>query len=236
MRCLRIGGVPVDGRTVTLHPRELDLAENRPGQALRRQAELAKQSAAGRSVLARILSVPTEERAWRIGADGEELVGRVLAKLVKRHPEWRVLHSIPVGTRGSDIDHVVIGPAGVFTLNTKHHPRARIWVGESAFLVNGTRQPYLRNSRHEAERASRLLTTACGFPVEAIAVVVPVNAADVVVKSPPLSVHVVDRRRLSRWLLARGWTLNQAMVDAIYETARRPSTWRQDVTRNGRIG
>lgn len=212
---------------MTPYPPELDLAENRPGQALRRQAELAKQSAPVRSVLARILSVHTEERGWRTGAEGEVLVGRVLAKLVKRHPEWRVLHSIPVGSRGSDIDHLVIGPAGVFTLNTKHHPRARIWVGENTFLVNGVRQPYLRNSRHEAERASRLLTSACGFPVEAIAVVVPVNAADVVVKSPPLSVHVVGRRWLDRWLLGRGWTLNQAMVDAIYETARQPATWRQ---------
>jgi hypothetical protein len=180
--------------------------------------------------------VPPEERAWRIGADGEERVGRVLAKLVKRHPEWRVLHSIPVGVRGSDIDHLVIGPAGVFTLNTKHHPGARIWVGENTFLVNGARQPYLRNSRHEAERASRLLTAACGFPVEGIAVVVPVNAAGLVVKSPPLSVHVVNRQRLTRWLLGRGWTLNQATVDAIYETARRPAIWRQEVTRSGRIG
>jgi hypothetical protein len=37
----------------------------------------------------------------------------------------------------------------------------------------------------------------------------------------------VGRRWLGRWLLGRGWTLNQAMVDAIYETARRPATWRQ---------
>lgn len=170
----------------------------------------------------------TDERAWRVGADGEEKVGRVLAKLVKRDPDWRVLHSIPVGSRGSDIDHLVIGPAGVFVLNTKNHPGARIWVGENTLLVNGVRRPYLRNSRHEAERASRLLTVACGFPVEGIAVVVPVNADDVVVETPPLGVHVVSRRRLHGWLRGRGRTLDRATVDAIYGAARRRAIWRRN--------
>jgi hypothetical protein len=32
-----------------------------------------------------------------------------------------VLHAVPVGDRGSDIDHVVIGHGGVYTVNTKTH-------------------------------------------------------------------------------------------------------------------
>lgn len=41
------------------------------------------------------------------------------------------------GERGSDIDHVLIGPAGVFTVNVKHHPNSSIWVGGDTFMVNG---------------------------------------------------------------------------------------------------
>ena len=33
--------------------------------------------------------------------------------------KWHVIHSVP-SEKGADIDHVVIGPAGVFTLNTKN--------------------------------------------------------------------------------------------------------------------
>ena len=173
-----------------------------------------------------MLLVHTDERAWRLGADGEELVGRVLQRLVAKGGPWRVIHSIPVGTRGSDVDHVVIGPAGVFALNTKHHPRGRIWVRGDTLLVNGGRQPYVRNSRHEAERAARLLTAACGFPVQVTGVVVPVNASDVVVKQAPVGVHVVNRRRLSRWLRRQVSVLDAETIDAIYDAARRPSTWR----------
>jgi hypothetical protein len=150
----------------------------------------------------------------------------VIAQLIKTDPRWRVLHSIPVGANGADIDHLVIGPAGVYSLNAKHHPGAKIWVGGDTFMVNGTRQPYVRNSRHEAARAIRLLTAACGFPVEVTGVVVPVNAADVTIKAPPADVQVVGRRKLRRWLRRRQEMLDDAKVAAIYDVARRSTTWR----------
>ena len=116
-----------------------------------------------RTAVRRLFDMKTDERAWRVGAEGEALVGARLEKLSKRG--WHVLHAVQVGNRGSDIDHVVIGPGGVFTLNTKRRPRANVWVGERAIQVNGQPTPYLRNSRHEAERAGRLLSEALGFPV-----------------------------------------------------------------------
>jgi hypothetical protein len=206
---------------------EPDLADNRPGQAARQRALEERAAHPARSFFGRVLLVHTDERAWRLGGDGEELVGRVLERLIaKQDPGWRVVHSVPIGTRGSDIDHVVIGPGGVFTLNAKNHPRARIWVRGDTLLVNGARQPYVRNSRHEAARASSLLTAACGFPVEVTGVVVPVNASDVVVKQAPVGVHVVNRRRLSRWLRGRAHVLDAGRIAAVHDAARRPSSWR----------
>ncbi|WP_375231873.1 nuclease-related domain-containing protein [Curtobacterium sp. MCPF17_003] len=66
--------------------------------------------------------IPSEHRAWYVGAVGELAVARALAKL----PDgWVVLHSVPVGERGSDIDHVLLAPTGrVITVNTKHHEGA----------------------------------------------------------------------------------------------------------------
>ncbi|MCA1007286.1 NERD domain-containing protein [Rhodococcus hoagii] len=202
-----------------------DLAELRPGAAARARAEAAGDAAPVKTFFARLLGVRTEERAWRIGADGEEAVAARLAKVVRKDPRWRVLHAIPVGARGSDIDHLVVGPGGVFTVNAKHHPRANIWVAGNAFLVNGTKQPYIRNSRHEAARAARLLTAACGFDVPAVPVIVTVNARAVTVKSPPDGVHVVQRMHFARWLLRREDVHPPAAVEAVYEAARRSTTW-----------
>ena len=136
-----------------------------------------------------------------------------------------MLHAIPVGENGADIDHLVIGCGGVYTLNAKHHPGGKVWVAGNTFLVNGQRQPYLRNSRHEAQRASNLLTAACGFPVFAVGVVVPVGADDLTIKKAPDGVHVINRMRLARWLRHRPEVLDEGIVAAVYDAARRSTTW-----------
>jgi hypothetical protein len=203
-----------------------DLADRPAGALARLEATRLRSEAPVRSVLARLMGVHTDERAWRLGAIGEELVGAQLSRLVAEDPRWRVLHSIPVGTDGTDIDHVVIGRGGVFTLNSKHHPGGRIWVAGDTFMVNGKRHPYVHASRHEAVRATRVLSAACGFPIEVTPVVVPVNADDITVKSKPRDVHVVNRRRLRRWLRRRPEVMDDRAIAAVYSAARWDSTWR----------
>jgi hypothetical protein len=60
--------------------------------------------------------VPELERRGR-GVKAEEEVGAMLDALVA--DGWRVLHDLDTG-RGN-IDHVVVGPGGVFTVETKSH-------------------------------------------------------------------------------------------------------------------
>lgn len=204
----------------------VDLPTNAAGAEARERAKVARDSAPVKTVLARVLGVHTSERAWRIGADGEEKVAAQLAKVASKDPRWRFLHAIPVGDRGSDIDHIVIGPGGVFTANAKHHPGAKIWVGGNTFMVNGAKQPYVRNARHEAQRAAKILTGTCGFPVHVEGLIVTVNASDVVIKAQPEGVSVTPRMQVARWLLRHGDILAPESIDAIYEAARRSTTWR----------
>jgi hypothetical protein len=213
--------------SVTTQPQWEDLAERRAGAMARQQALALRQAAPVRTFVARVLGVHTDERAWRIGADGEEKVAARLAKLAKKDPRWSFVHAIPVGENGSDIDHLVVGPGGVFTLNAKHHPGARIWIRGNAFRVNGTQVPYVRNSRHEAERAGRYLAGACGFPVAVVGIIVPVGADSITIKEPPADVRVVTRMALTDWLRRRPPILDDATIAAVFEVARRSTTWRQ---------
>jgi Nuclease-related domain len=204
----------------------VDLAENRPGQAAREQAIVQREAMRERSkagtFIARLLDVKTDERAWRVGAEGEEAVGAQLAALAKHG--WRFLHAVRVGTQGSDIDHVAVGPGGVYTLNTKTHRGHRVTVYERAILVDGFKQPYLRNSRHEAIRAARLLTGACGFAVKVEPLIVVLCDA-LIVKHQPSDVTVVGRRDIALWLRKRPAFLAASEVEAIWEFARRSTTW-----------
>jgi hypothetical protein len=62
--------------------------------------------------------LPLVERRER-GATGEEQVGGLLDQL--EGEEWRVMHDVSLGGHGN-VDHVIVGPAGVFTVETKSHP------------------------------------------------------------------------------------------------------------------
>lgn len=206
--------------------RWIDLAGNRPGQAARARAVQLRRATPVRTFFARLLGLKSEERNWRIGADGEEAVAAELAGLSQR---WRVLHAVPIGDRGTDIDHLVIGPPGVFTVNTKHHPTAAVWVGGSTFIVNGQRLDYTAKSRNEARWATKLLNAASPSPttVPATGVITLVGVRrGLTIKSQPHGVHVTARRDLRAWLERQPGRLTGAQVQALFETARRSTTWR----------
>jgi hypothetical protein len=177
-----------------------DLVDNQPGELARARAVALRQAAPVRTFAERLLGLRTEERAWRIGAAGEVRVAGDLAQLRRRDSRWCVLHAVQVGDRGCDIDHVVIGPGGVFTLNAKNHPGATVWLGGDTLMVNGARRCYVRTSRFEARRAARLLGAAVRRPVKVTGVVVLVGADRFTVRQPPDDVQVLTRRHLVRWL------------------------------------
>jgi hypothetical protein len=62
-------------------------------------------------------TVDREIGRWRRGAEGEEVVGRILEQMSASG--WHVIHDVTFG-RGN-IDHVAIGPGGVFAVETKSH-------------------------------------------------------------------------------------------------------------------
>jgi hypothetical protein len=221
------GAAPlVDRPALSSDPEWDDLSQNRPGAGARRRARAERDAAPLRTTIARLLGVRTDERDWRIGADGEEAVAAQLSKLGQA---WHVLHAVEVGERGADIDHLVVGPGGVFAVNAKHHPDATVWVAGETFMVNGRRANYVRNSRHEARRVARQLTEQLGSPVAATGVIAVVGAhRGFEVKEQPHddAVVVLARTRVSQYLRSRPTSLSDTDIAAIYEVARRSTTWR----------
>jgi hypothetical protein len=57
--------------------------------------------------------------AWRRGAAGEHRTARLLSRL-ERHG-WMVLHDLAVPGSRATLDHLVIGPGGVFVIDSKQY-------------------------------------------------------------------------------------------------------------------
>jgi hypothetical protein len=71
--------------------------------------------------------------AWRRGAQGERRTARLLAPL-ERHG-YQVFHDLAIPGSAANVDHLVVGPTGVFVIDSKryrghlHYSAGRLWHG-----------------------------------------------------------------------------------------------------------
>ena len=198
-----------------------DLTQNRPGHNWQVQATALARQAPVRTLFSRLLGLTTQEREHRSGAKGERRVARELARLPRG---WHVLHSVPAGPDGQDIDHLLVSPAGVFTLDAKRHPDAKLRLDGNLLRVNGNRVGHLDEARAQAAFAAGALSDALGRPVEVHGVVVVVDGELVTGAQPP-DVSVVVRRDVVTWLRGHRTRLGVDQVGRIFDVARRSTTW-----------
>lgn len=190
---------------------------------------LARQQAASpRGLLARVIGrspLHSEAHSWYFGALGEVAVANVLAQL---GPRWTVLHSVQIGSSSSVIDHLIIGPGGIFAINITNHSGKKIWIGGSTFLVNGYKHEYLRIFAHEAARASRLLSVVTARPITVTPLIVVVNPASIMIGRKRPKVVVISSANFNRWLAKRSQVLSDRAVAHYSMFAEERSTWQSE--------
>jgi Nuclease-related domain len=196
------------------------LVRRRAGTSAAEKARELRAAQPIRTLLARALRVHTDERAWRKGANGERATSWWLGRL----PEgWFVFHDIPIGLRGANIDHLVIGPAGVFTINTKNLSGA-IVVNPRTLTHNGHRTNFLPKASAEALRAGTLLSAAIGKDVP-VRGVLAILADEWTIKQRPSDVFVGGPRGVKHWMLGQPPALRPSDVIVLAAAASKPGTW-----------
>lgn len=166
-----------------------------------------------RGAVSRILGfspLARESRPWFAGAMGELEVAHRLRALGASGQSWRVLHSVPVGGV-ADIDHVVIGPAGVFAITLTSSPEAAS----------------LSHLRADSDLAALLLGAALGRPVAVETLVVATAAAATagIRHRQPSDIAVVPVARVVGHLRRLPPVLSVDEVREITRAALRPRTW-----------
>lgn len=105
----------------------------------------------------RISSIQATIRDLQLGRDGERLVGQMLEQL--RAKGYRVLQDIPGPS--FNIDHAIVGPAGIFTIETKS--RTKPLGASSKVLYDGNTlqiagKQAVNQPLHQARAQARWLT------------------------------------------------------------------------------
>jgi len=141
--------------------------------------------------------LPLVDRRDR-GATGEEQVGGLLDGLADG--EWRVMHDVTLGH--GNVDHVLVGPAGVFTVETKSHP-GPVRVGR----VHG-------RTLSQAQAQRRAVEQVTGVNVEPLLVFSRAWVDRPMARRK--GVRVLPARMLSGYLARGGTTLSEEEIDRVH--------------------
>jgi len=159
--------------------------------------------------LTRVTDEPQSTRAWEKGARGEQRLAEVLAGL----PYVAVLNDRAVaGTRGN-IDHIVIGPAGVFVVDSKFYRGAiRTRDAEGWFRTDERLYVGRRDCSHLADNMGWQVTAVeglldyldCGAPVTPVLCFVGVDWPAFGAPTSFRGVRLAEPRSLARLVTATG--------------------------------
>jgi Nuclease-related domain len=154
--------------------------------------------------------------AWQRGAAGERRTARLLDAL-ERHG-WAILHDLAVPGSRANLDHLVIGPGGVFVIDSKQY-RGRLQLDAVGKLWHGRYPlaPAVRAASWEADQAAQVLPD----PGMAVVPIVAVHSArvpwgKVVIDGVP----VLSPRRLPSMLRQLPVVLGPERVAGLADQAR----------------
>ena len=160
--------------------------------------------------------------AWAAGAEGEKRVAEELSNL---REAWTVLHDrlLRPGQSEANLDHVVVGPGGMFLVDAKNRAgRVTVWEGG---LFQHTVQAGDRVSLNLVAELKKVHGMAAYMAVESGCAVTPVlclaGAHEAEFGEPQMvqGVWVVPVSRLVGWLNSRPVALDREMVQRVVTRA-----------------
>jgi hypothetical protein len=179
-----------------------------------------------RSRLARTFGaspLDANELGWLRAAQAEMIVGDILARLPAG---YSVYHSLPIPNTAFWVDHLVVGPGGIFSINSKTHWDRDLTGSSRTVPIDGRVIPYLRDERFESAQITALLTAVMPAASLVWPVVALVNPHKILLARKPDAVTVIDSPRLRRWLVARPLAFSAKEQAALTAVIDDPATWR----------
>jgi hypothetical protein len=199
------------------------LRERVAAQSAMARVVAASAAAPARTPIAALLGLSPlrpQCRADYRAALAELRVGDVLENLGQR---WDVLHDLPL--RDGSLDHLVIGPAGVFAVRTVHCGGLEAVVDPGGLAIGARVHDDLALARADADEVSDILGDASGERIRVRPLLVLVDARRLTVRAPVPAVRIVTVQNLERTLGRAPRTLTGDEVAAVSDLADQGATW-----------
>lgn len=87
------------------------------------------------------------DNSWGTGYMVEELVGTKLAAL---GDNYRVIHDVSKGKGNENIDHIVIGPTGIFVIESKANKNAMVYYENNQRIISGLGNKFMKQVARNA--------------------------------------------------------------------------------------
>lgn len=168
----------------------------------------------------RLNRISREREDYRLGFDGERFVGEELSRLIAHG--YEVWHDVPFD--GFNIDHVLVGPPGVFSVETKTRRKPVSDSRGKEFHVEfdgsclrwpwGTDTYGLHQAENNAKTLAQWLSSAVGDPVVVTAVLtLPGWMVDR--RAPPGAVHVLNPKEIIKLCTGREEKLSENLIKRV---------------------
>lgn len=159
----------------------------------------------------------TANANYESGVIGEQRTAATLHPLLAAG--WRVAHGVPLSPT-KDIDHLLVGPAGVFAVNSKHTSYA-VTLTANSIRVDAHVKPWLDSAIRDAHIAGRYLSDALRMPITPQ----PLIAVWALMGSTGTHPQALAGDQLVGHLAQQPEIYPPAWVDVVFSTARRSDTW-----------
>jgi hypothetical protein len=223
----RVGVVDLQSGEVSVDMPVLEEGVRRAAQAYLRSDVTELVLPFGSTVDLALMEALDDEDA---GGEGDphagERGGSVRGRLERLTQEgWHVVHAVPLGRQGTVVEHLLIGPGGIFSITSHAHPGVLIRIHDRTIDVDGRPVPYLRDARLEATRVQGVLRSAVGSELSVRAVLVLQGIVEMRTDAQPEDALVVARHDIPGVFRRFPGRLEPARVDAVAAIARQRTTW-----------
>lgn len=100
------------------------------------------------AVTATLVTIPNSITAWQTGAAGEVRTGLLLDPLIAEG--YRILHDRKIPGSRANIDHIVVGPPGIFVVETKSYKGSLQIRGSEVFVAGRRKNGWIDEVNREA--------------------------------------------------------------------------------------